>query len=397
VIEGTTLVCKSTRIIFTLAAVLAIGLPCGPAAGQDTSGRHPEAASFLDHVEIGGIVELSATYELPYEGASSTSTAAEQLELGIGLELHSWLGTEIVWIHEHEDEEPEEDEGHGIGVFTGTIVFGPPGGWWWLKGGVQFLPFTMFELGEVHAVHDGGIGPFEMGSIVEPLSFEYGVKREKSLMLGVTRDRIVGTVYGYHGADARSSDSRSGFGAAVGYKQELENDGEFSFNLSFIDDLGAVESFQESVFEHDGPQSDATHGPTAGDEDSSTGWAAATQLEYDEISVVGEFMIAGDRFGPDVLEHDGRGARPSAWTLEFGYGFELVGRTGGIVLGYQGTSEAAALGLPVSRYVGVLSIDLWKEILVGTFEWVHDKDYREIYGGTGATSESFTVQLGLEF
>ena len=380
-----------------LIAMLFLGYWCGPASAQEDSGES-EARSLLQYIEVGGVVELSATRERSYEDEVSNSTAAEQLELGIGIEPHDWIGTEVIWIHEHERDEEEHESGHDLGIIMATVVFGPPDGWWWLKGGVQFLPFTLFELAEVHAVHDASIGPFESGAIIDPLSFEYGSKREKSVVLGVSKGPFLGNVYGYHGDDERTHDPRTGFGAALGYKKGLEDETELAFNLSFIDDLGTLDSFQEGLFEQHETSGEADHEPSAGGNvDRAPGWSLATQLALGDVTVAGEYMIAQNRFEPDLLTFDGRGARPAAWSFEAIYGFELAGRSGDAMLGYQGTSEASGLGLPASRYLAVLSVELWNELLFGTFEWVHDRDYGSAYEGTGSSKDWFTVQLGLEF
>ena len=385
------------RTCVFIAAVLLAVFRCSFASGQKPAGE-PEADSFPGHFEIGGVVELSASYEFPYEGGSNTATAAGQLELGVGVELHKWIGTEVNWIHEHEDEENREDEGYNLGFFTATVVIGPQEGWWWLKGGMQFLPFTLFELANVHTVHEPTIGPFKSAAIVDPMSYEYGKKKEKSLQVGLSLGPFEGNVYGYYGDDQRSNDPRAGFGAAVGYRKTTDDESEVAVNLSYIDDLGTLDSFQEGVFEHDGSVREEGHEPSAVSNDESVpGWAAATQLSLRDIWIVGEYMIAQKRFGQEVLEFSGRGSRPSAWMLEAGYGWELAGRPGDIALGYHGSSEAIDLDLPSSRYVAVLNIGLWKEVLTGTFEWVYNRDYGRAYDGTGESSNTYILQLGIAF
>lgn len=354
--------------------------------------------SLFRSIEIGGVLEFTVSRKQSSAGESSTSTAAEQLEMGIGIEPHEWIGSEFGWIHEHDEEHDEEEAGHEIGIFTGTLIVGPPDGMWWLKGGVQFLPFTMFELAEIHAAHDASIGPFETEAIVEPLSFKFGSKREKSLLLGVSLGQFLGSVYGYYGDDERSNEPRSGFGAAVGYKKHVSEEDEFAVNLSFIDDLGTLDGFQEEVFGHHDEMDDASHdGSSFIVDDRMPGWAAATAVHYRSIAIAAEYMISQDRFAPGVLAFDRRGARPTAWSLEAHYGFELARRAGKFTLGYQGTSEASGLGLPVSRYLSVLTVDLWNETLIGTVEWVHDKAYGTARGGSGENTNKYTLQLGVEF
>ena len=381
--------------------LVAVSCP-GSAFGQETDDDF-RVESLLRHIEIGGVAEFTVSRKQSSEGESATSTAAEQLEMGIGIEPHEWIGSEFGWIHEHEEDHDEEQEGHDIGIFTGTIIVGPPEGTWWLKGGVQFLPFTMFELAEVHAAHDASIGPFETGAIVDPLSFEYGSKREKSLLLGVSLGEFLGSVYGYYGDDERSDEPRSGFGAAVGYKKHVGVEDEIAFNVSFIDDLGTLAGFQEGVFGHHGEldHGEMDHGSRDESADESDGrvpgWSVASAVHYGGVAFAAEYMIAQGRFAPGVLAFDGRGARPAAWSLEAGYGFELAGRGGELTLGYQGTSEAAGLDIPALRYLSVLTVDLWRDTLFGTIEWIHDREYGTARGGTGERTNKYTLQLGVAF
>lgn len=391
------------RILVSFAVALPAVLCMGFASAQETD-EHPGEESLLRFIEIGGVAEVTVSRNQVSEGESSTSTAAEQLEMGVGIEPHPWIGSEFGWIHEHEEDHgEEEEEGHGLGIFTGTIIVGPPDGRWWLKGGVQFLPFTMFELAEVHAAHDASIGPFETGAIVDPLSFEYGSKREKSLLLGVSIGQFLGSVYGYRGDDARSDEPRSGFGAAVGYKKHVEEEEEIAFNLSYIDDLGTLAGFQEEVFGHEEEaRAEDVHGaghsgPPVDSDERMPGWSVATAIHLRGVAFSAEYMISQDRFAPGVLAFDGRGARPAAWSLEAGYGFELAGRGGELTLGYQGTSEASGIGLPSLRYLSALTVDLWKDTLFGTIEWIHDREYGTASGGSGEFRNKYTLQLGLAF
>ena len=388
---------STVKILVAFAMMFPAVLCIGFASAQETDEQHGEE-SLLRFIEIGGVAELTVSRNQRSEGESSTSTAAEQLEMGVGIEPHPWIGSEFGWIHEHEEDHGEEEEGHDLGIFTGTIIVGPPDGRWWLKGGVQFLPFTMFELAEVHAAHDASIGPFETHAIIDPLSFEYGSKREKSLLLGLSLGEFLGSVYGYRGDDARFDEPRSGFGAAVGYKKHVDEEDEIAFNLSYIDDLGTLASFQEEVFGHEAEAHGANHdGPPDDSDERMPGWSVATAIHYSGVVFDAEYMISQDRYTPGVLAFDGRGARPAAWSLEAGYGFELAGRGAELALGYQGTSEAAGLGLPSQRYLSVISVDLWKDTLFGTFEWIHDREYGTASGGSGEFRNKYTLQLGLEF
>lgn len=130
--EGVYLLRLSSRVSGVLPTVF-LGLLCtGAVSGQETE-EETGMASLLRFIEIGGIVEVTASRNQKSEGESSTSTAAEQLELGIGIEPHEWIGSEFGWIHEHE----AHGTGHG----------GPP------AGGIERLPGWSLAT----AIHYGGV------------------------------------------------------------------------------------------------------------------------------------------------------------------------------------------------------------------------------------------------
>lgn len=389
------------QILVALVLVFPAVLCMSFASAQEAN-VNPGKASLPRIIEIGGVANFTLSRNRFSDGENSTSTAARQLEVGVGIEPHEWIGSEFGWIREHEEDHGEGEEGQNLGFITGSIVVGPPDGGWWLKGGLQFLPFTLFEAAGFQAVRDAGIGPLETGAIVDPLSYEFGFKREKSLLLGVSFGEFQGSVYGYHGDDARSDKPRTGYGALVGYKKHVDAEDEIAFNLSYIDDLGTLAGFQEEVFGHEyeahGEGHGADHGgPHPGSDERVPGWSAATAIRYGDFVIAAEYMISQDRYAPGVLAFDGRGARPAAWTLEAGCGFELAGRGGALALGYQGTSEAAGLGMPSIRYLSAVSIDLWKETLYGTIEWLHDREYGTAKDGSGENTNQYTLQLGVAF
>lgn len=385
---------RSIKCIVFISSALLTSSVCGLASAQETTASH-ETGTFLDRVEAEGYVQVYASFPHPSGGEESEVKLAEEIELGLRMEPLEWLGAEFGWLHEHEYE--EEEGVHEPGPITAAFVVGPHEGAWWVKGGLQFLPFTMFDLAGVHAVHDKSIGPFETGAIVDPVSYEYGALQEKSVIFGTALGPFVGNIFGYYGDDERKSDSRFGYGGALGYKRSMNDEDEFNLNLSFIDDMGNVESYQEEVFGNE-DQTEAGHGtPATHAEDRVPGWAFATHLVLGEVTMTGEYLTTQGRYGTDVLAFDGRGARPSAWSIEAGYGFKLYGRGGEVLLGYQGSSEAVGLALPASRYMGILNFDLWNEKLYGTFEWIRDEDYTSAHGGTGTSENRYTFLMRFEF
>jgi hypothetical protein len=99
--------------------------------------------------------------------------------------------------------------------------------------------------------------------------------------------------------------------------------------------------------------------------------------------------------GSELL-YKGQGARPAAWNTELSWSTELWGKSTVLAVGYQGTQEAVALGLPDYRFLGVASM----VVLPGTtlsLEYIHDQDYDSDEDGSGNSADVITTQLAYEF
>ncbi len=403
-------------LVVTFAVVLATVMLVHPAKAQDAHAppdAHDARAETGDAAigpvsfDLGGLVEVSGSRHQPYGSGSARFTAAETLEFRVGIELPKWVRTEFIWAHGHEHED-EDAHGHAhghahdetetdLGDLIATFLAGPPEGFWRIRGGLGFLPFSQFTNAATQHVDDAAIGPFKSAAIVDPLSFEYGGKLEQSLQLEVSVGQFEGDIFGYYGADPRVSGNRTGYGAGIGYKHLLGHGSVLKVNLSFINDLGRLTHFKEVLFEGDTATDGARKRAGQKVDEQVPGWAAATQLLIGDLTVFGELITGWNRFDPAVLPYGARGARPSAWVLETGYAFELARRPGDIVLGYHGTSEAAGLDLPASRFVATLNFYLWNEQRIATIEWMRESDYGTAYDGTGSTSHTLTAQLGITF
>ena len=322
--------------------------------------------AWFNGLEIGGVIELEAVYESPYDEDNTTDAAVATVELGIAAEIHDWVGGEIVLLHE-EDEDPD------VAVDAATLTIGPLEGPWSFTGGKQYLPF----------------GVFESTLISDPLTLEIGETSETALRFDLSSDRFHGSVFAFNGdSDPGGDDRIESHGAAVGYA--MEGGGyELGLDVAYINDIGDSDGLHDAIADNiDGDdKSHADHVP---------GWTGSARLRYGDIAVMGEYLAALDNFQTGELAFDGRGAEPSAWMLEAAYDFSLAGRDATAALGYQGTAEALALELPEKRLLAGLSIGLVDQVGLGV-EWAHDEDYGTAEGGTGKSADTATVQLSAEF
>ena len=97
----------------------------GKIVAQETTGQLNEK-SLLDFVEIAGFVAFSTSHVRSSENETSKFTMAEELNLGIGLKPHDWIGTDVIWIHQGTF--VEEEGGYNLELVMATAVVGPPGG-----------------------------------------------------------------------------------------------------------------------------------------------------------------------------------------------------------------------------------------------------------------------------
>lgn len=160
----------------------------------------------------------------------------------------------------------------------------------------------------------------------------------------------------------------------------------FNANLGFINDIGEG-GLQDTIAENLGSNDVNDH---------VSGWFASAALNYGSFSLIGEYLAAAESFQANEVPWNGQGAQPETWQVEAAYHFNLAKYENTIALGYQGSAEALAHGLPENRWLLGYSIGIFKNTSLG-LEWAHDKDYGVEDGGTGETANTVTAQIAVEF
>lgn len=89
-------------------------------------------------------------------------------------------------------------------------------------------------------------------------------------------------------------------------------------------------------------------------------------------------------------------ARPCALDLQGGYGFNAMGKSQNVYLGYQGSQDALYLYLPKHRWLAGYDVDMWKYTNLGV-EVDHDLDYALAAGGTANYSNSINLRVAVKF
>ena len=314
---------------------------------------------WLDSVEVGGLLEVEAAYENPYEGDSSSDAVLATMELAVTAQVTDWVGGEVVLLHEEDDTDLEVD--------VAIMTIGPEDGPWTFTAGQYFVPF----------------GAFESNFISDPMTLELGETRESALQFGIESGGFHGAVYAFNGDSDEDGDDRfENLGAMLGFAAENENSA-FAVNAAYISNIGDTDSLQDIIELDD-------------DYDSVSGWSASGMLRFGSLSFLAEYLGASEDFEVHEMEFDGDGAEPSSYMLEAAYHFDLAGKPSTIAVGYQETDEALALELPEARFMLGFSVEMMEGITLA-IEGAFDDDYSAGEGGTGKDAEIVTVQLASEF
>lgn len=319
---------------------------------------------WFQRVEIGGAVELEAGYNDPDSGDSSSDIVVATAEIGVAAQINEWVASELTLLY-------EEDEG-SVDVDVATIKVADPDGPWFVTGGQQYVPF----------------GTYQTNLVSDPLTLEIGETRETAVVAGFESDGFAGGLYLFNGdIDEGGESDIDSFGLFASYGKENENSS-FRVNVGYISNIGDSDGLQESI--NDNLAGDDFH-------DQVPGVTLDAMYSTGPFTFIAEYTAATDNFHVSELTYKGRGAEPSAFNIEAGYGFVLAGKEATLAIAYQETDEAAALGLPEKRIAAAIAVDIMENTSL-SFEWAHDDAYRSSDGGSGENGgDTLTAQLAVEF
>lgn len=290
-------------------------------------------------VSIGGTLEIEGVYEKPAGEDGTTSAGVGTAELAIGVEVNDWTSGEVVIEADFDDEDR-------IVLGDATVTLGPPDGPWSLTAGRLTLPFGTYEtaLGDPLTLELGETGGGPAAAVAELSSGALTV----SLFVG----------------EGENGEFEN-FGASAGYSLETDTPWEATLdaNVSYISQI-------------------LTDAQDAGGFSELPGVAVSAKVGVGGVSLIGEYLMATD---------EQNGSEPSAWMVEAGYEFELLGKGAGAAVSYSRTMEAADTELAEARMIMGVSVELMEGVGV-SLEWQQDETY-----GTDDEDTSLTGVLALEF
>ena len=318
---------------------------------------------FNEYITLSGAIELEAASGEDFEGNNFSELNLATAEIGLNIQMSEWAKGYLLTAYDEEDDQLFIDEATiELGNGTKFPLF--------MTAGKFCMPF----------------GYFETSMVQDPLTLDVGEIRAEGVSVGFEQSGFYGAVYGYDGINQSGSDNTiEGFGAQAGYRYEKNDlfiDGGVSWVHNIADSGGISDVFDENGLKEIN--------------DEVPGLGVHLMTAYGPISIIGEYTRAMDKFEESEIPYNTHGAEPKAWSSEFAYTIDLYDLETVFAIGYQGTREAVNLGLPESRMIGAVGINLLEGVTV-TVEYFYDDDYPEDDGGTGNSAGTVTTRLAYEF
>lgn len=319
-----------------------------------------EEASWLDKITLSGAVEFEAGYESthPADGeGGDTSDFEASVEVGVGARINDHVSGYILFYY-GDDEDVAIDE----------AVIGIDGG--------EKCPFDL-TVGKLYLP----FGNFESHMISDPLTLDIAEIRETALQVGIESHGAYGSTFVFNGDVDEADDTDdhiNNFGANAGFAMETDAVN-FDIGLSYINNLMDADGWEGVLEDEELMLSEFV-----------AGMGAYAIFTKGPMTFVIEYVTALD--DPVWLDADSAAINEdavSAWNVEVGYGFDLVGKEAAVAVGYQGTDNAYTR-LAETRYIGSLGIGIYDYTSLA-FEYLHETFEND------DEADVLTVLLAIEF
>lgn len=329
---------------------------------------------------ISGLIEVEAYHASPYAGDNESDIVLATFELGIEAQINDWATATAALLYEQDETDLEVD-------VASIAIANEEASPFFLTAGQIYVPF----------------GTFETNLVSDPLTLEIGEARETAVQVGFVAGDVLGSLYVFNGDRKIDGENQIGsWGANLGYAHEGD-DRAWAFGAGYINDIGDSDTLQDATNDNRVAALEAlieegidTAGFSVDPTERVGGWTIHAAATFGAFNLIGEYLSATDDFDLDSLGFEDAGARPSAWNIEAGFAFPVMGRESVAAVAYQGTREALALELPEERWLLGWSIELFDRTSL-SLEWAHDIDYSASDGGTGESADTITAQLAVAF
>gem|GEM_PF-1325682 len=225
-------------------------------------------------------------------------------------------------------------------------------------------------------------GVYNNYMITNPLTMSLARTEGAPILLGFnTKNGAYGAVYALKGTTYKgSNNSINMWGANLGYgftsgKQT------FDIGANYINSISDSLGMQKNDYQTTGGFDGFNSNPQLQKQVAAT--AVHALYTYAPFTVVGEYIVALDRFDKRDLSYNDAGARVRALDVEGIYKFNVVGKPSFVSMGYGRTWEALALNLPQQSYFVSIGTS-WFKSTVQSIEYRHDINYGSADVATGA-------------
>lgn len=321
-------------------------------------GREVKGDSWLDRIQIGGLIEVEAGYQtidyidpaLDDEDNSDVDLATVELVVDARIARH--VDGHVLF--KYEDDDVFVDE--GFITLTGSPAFPA-----YLIAGRQYLPFGYYDS---HFVTDPNtliLGETNQGSVVAGYRF-----------VGDTLDLSAG-IFNGEIDEVGDDDHIDSFVFSIS-AQPIEI---LMAGVSYTSNLASSDAFSEAVVVDELA-------------DLVAGWSAFVTLEFMErFKLIGEYTAALDNFAAGEVYDaaDTRRREPAAWNLELG---AMITDSLELAVRYGGADDGGDV-LPETQYGAVFNWGLFSNTNLA-LEYLHDEFEDDVQ-----ETETFTAQLAVEF
>ncbi len=341
-------------------------------------------------VAISGAIEPYAMQQESYAGQNSWDMDLNTTNLDVAAALNPWVEGYFSFAY---DSEPPFGGGQRLSNSTvrlnksfinvGNLDESP----FYMTAGQFYVPF----------------GRFASSMVSSPLTLRLARTKARAVLIGykpLTNNGFYGSIFAFR-SDTTNDPDRGAGGANIVYEFDRNNvRGEIG--ASYTSSLNDSGGMQRTGFTWGG------FGTSAATEavDKRGAFDVHANVNIGAYAMMAEWVTPCDAFRATDLAFNSRGARPQAFNVEFAHTFKVKSKPASVAVGYSGSKQALALGIPRERYSAVFNISLWRNT-VQSLEYRHDVDYgttSQAQGrgsaavwGTGGASNTFSAQFGLYF
>lgn len=304
-----------------------------------------QTESWVNRVEIGGLLEIEASHSKTDGTPSTSDLTVASVALGIGAKINDKVSAETTLLYENDD----------LGVDSATITLSQTDGPWSVIAGKQHTAF----------------GRFETQLVSDPLTLDVGETAETVAALHYDADGLIASAFVFKGTNNKNGNGKiDHFGASLGYGV-ARDDISANAAIGYLNDISDSDGIQDALSSNDNV-------------DYVAGWIASASVNSGPVTVIGEYVTASQAIAG--LSN----AKPSAWNLEAGYGFEAFGKDAVFAVAYQGSKDASALDIAEKRWLAGMSFELMENTGLGV-ELASETAY------DGTDSKTLTALLSVEF